>query len=114
MVRKKDAFAQALHCLLILPLLLAAAPAFAQISHTTEEQQRKEQKQFLKEADKTESVYKETHLNTAVYTFKKGEAARKRAKAKGNNTALNDKGEPLTRWKLFQKKGKRLKKKRSN
>ena len=61
-------------------LLLGAVPAMAQIQNLSDDKHKKEQKRFLKEAEKTESTYKETHLNTDAYTFKKGEAARKKVK----------------------------------
>ena len=112
----KTVVTRAGQCLLCLLLALVAAPAFAQISYATNGQQKKQQKQFLKEAEKTESVYKDTHLNTDVYTFKKGEAARKRIKAKNGRAGytFDANGKPVKTKKAFRKqKAKRQKKKRA-
>ncbi|WP_242922178.1 hypothetical protein [Pontibacter liquoris] len=98
-------------CLLAL-LAFSALPAFAQISPESKEQQRKEQKRFLKEAAKTESVYKDTHLNTDTYTFKKGEAGRINAKNNRAAYLFDENGKPIKKKKLFEKKRRQPKKKR--
>ncbi|WP_242926065.1 hypothetical protein [Pontibacter vulgaris] len=58
---------------------MAIGSASAQISHKETSKHKLYKKRFLKQADKTEAAYKETHLNTEAYTFKKGKAARKKA-----------------------------------
>ena len=86
---------------ILLPYLTSA-----QIQQTTEVQHKKEQKRFLKQARATESAYKDTHLNTSTYTFKKGESARKRAKKADEHQLYkyDDTGKPLKKKGLFRKK----------
>jgi len=97
--------------LMIICLVLALLPegASAQTQTTTDGKHKKEQKRFLKEARNTESAYKETHLNTGSFTFRKGEAARKRAKKRDERLQykFDDTGKPLKKKQLFRKKATR-------
>ena len=90
----------------LLLLLLGALPAMAQIKNLSDDKQKKEQKRFLKEAEKTESTYKETHLNTDAYTFKKGEAARKRVKKRDERRQykFDEAGKPLKKKTFLRRK----------
>ncbi|MBB6613113.1 hypothetical protein H7F15_18885 [Pontibacter sp. Tf4] len=85
---------------------LITESTFAQIKATTDSKHKKEQKRFLKEARKTESTYKETHLNTNTYTYKKGEAARKRAikRDERRKYKYDDTGKPHKKKQIFRKK----------
>ena len=87
-------------------LALGAVPVMAQIHTQTSEKQKKQQKRFLKEAEKTESAYKETHLNTEAYTFKRGEAARKRVTKRDERRQykFNEAGSPQKKKTIFRKK----------
>ncbi|MBC5993844.1 hypothetical protein [Pontibacter cellulosilyticus] len=94
-------------------LLLATAPTFAQIKHKSNEEHKQQRKKFLKQADTVEAQYKDTHLNVDAYTFKVGEAGRKRVKKKDERARyqFNEAGEPVKKKRLFNRK---KKKKRSN
>ena len=99
---------------LTLPLLLLAAlPGYGQISFDAHEKHGQEMRKSLKEAGQTDLAYKETHLNTNAYTFRKGAAARKRLKQEERASyQFNENGKPV-KWKKFFKmrKHKREKKK---
>ncbi|MBC5775860.1 hypothetical protein H8S95_17425 [Pontibacter sp. KCTC 32443] len=92
-------------CFLIM-LFIGTMPAMSQIKQQTEEKHKKERNQYLREAEKTESTYKETHLNTDAYTFKKGEAARKRVKKRDERRQykFDETGKPLKKKSLIRKK----------
>ena len=87
-------------------LFVGIMPAMAQIRTQTVEKHKKQRERFLKEAEKTESTYKETHLNTDAYTFKKGEAARKRMKKRDERRRykFDETGKPLKKKSFFRKK----------
>lgn len=105
-------FARRLALLLAL-VLLTAVPAFCQISYESAENHKQERKKFLKEAEKAEATYKDTHLNTGAYNFKKGEAGRRRLKAKDERGRyqFDENGEPVKKRKPFWKrKRKKVKK----
>ena len=101
-------------CLALL-LLIGAMPGYAQISFKAHEKHGQEMRKSLKEAEQVELAYKETHLNTSAYTFKKGAVARKRTKKDERTSYLfNERGKPV-KWFHFLKKNKykREKKKES-
>ncbi len=87
-------------------MLCGLIPAEAQIKNQSTEKHKREQRRFLKEAENTESEYKETHLNTEAYTFKQGEAARKRAKKRDERRAykFDEAGKPVKKKGLFKRK----------
>ncbi|NDK56943.1 hypothetical protein [Pontibacter fetidus] len=87
-------------------LFVGLAPALAQIQAKSIERQKKEQKRFLKEAERTESDYKATHLNTSAYTFKRGEAARKRVSKRDERRQykFDEAGNPQKKKTIFRKK----------
>ncbi|WP_299817708.1 hypothetical protein [uncultured Pontibacter sp.] len=93
---------------LLVTLVLAASPALAQIDQKSENDHKHERKKFLKEANKEEAQYKDTHLNVNTYTFKVGEVGRKRAKKDERaQYQFNDAGEPVVKKRLFSKKKKK-------
>lgn len=98
-------FTKPVLCCLML-LLLMVAPAIAQIQPQTAEAHKKEQKRFLKQAQKTESTYKDTHLNTEAYTFKRGEAARKKVKKHDERRKykFDETGKPLKKKTFLRRK----------
>jgi len=53
------------------------APALAQITHRSPAAIKADTKKSKRDAAKFEADYKDSHLNTAHYTFKKGKAGRK-------------------------------------
>ncbi|PKV67451.1 hypothetical protein [Pontibacter ramchanderi] len=58
-------------------LLLAAWPAFGQITYTMTDKHGRLMRKALREADQVEATtYKETHLNMDAYTLKKGESGK--------------------------------------
>ena len=60
-------------------LLLAALPAFSQISYTMTDKHGRLMRKALRDADHVEaSTYKDTHLNMEAYTLKKGESGKVR------------------------------------
>ena len=63
--------------------LLLSASANAQVEHKSRNQQRQELRKSLREAQKVESEYRESHLNVTNHSFKDGESSRKRSKKKG-------------------------------
>jgi len=77
-------------------ILFNTESATAQISYKTIDQHNQLKRQSLKEAGRADVAYKDTHLNVDAYTFKKGEAARKRAAAKDgrNKYRFNENGDP--------------------
>lgn len=94
-------------------LLLAALPSYGQISFKAHEKHAQEMRKSLKEAEQTDLAFKDTHLNTSVYSFRKGTAARKRLKQEERSGyQFNENGNPV-KWKKFFKmrKHKREKKK---
>ncbi|MEJ8758486.1 hypothetical protein WG947_15840 [Pontibacter sp. H259] len=99
----KQIFTLIAFCFILTLLPLATE---AQIQATTSGRHKKEQKRFLKEAKATESAYKDTHLNTRTYTFKKGESARKRVKKNDERRSykFDEAGKPLKKKGLFRKK----------
>ena len=82
---------------------VACRPATAQIAYSSEEKAEKMTKKSIREAKKYQADYKETHLNTQVYTYERGEMGRK--KNKGDNTLFYaDKPENKGLKRLFKKK----------
>ncbi|GAB3826314.1 hypothetical protein GCM10028895_37090 [Pontibacter rugosus] len=61
-------------CLIgLLLLLLIGTPGYSQVNYQAEENHEQKLKQSLKDAAKVDAVtYKDTHLNTSAYTYKKG------------------------------------------
>lgn len=97
---------------LVLLLLLVALPGYGQISFKMQEKHGREMRKSLKEAAKTDIVYKETHLNTNAYTFRKGTAVRNRAKKDElASYQFNERGKPI-RWYHFLKKKRKQEKKK--
>ena len=89
---------------LVLLLLLGALPGYGQISFKAHENHGREVRKSVKEAAKADLAYKETHLNTNAYTFRKGTAARGRAKKDElASYQFNERGKPM-RWYHFLKK----------
>lgn len=90
-------------------MILFLTPAFAQIQSQTIEKHNKQRNKYLKEAAKTESAYKETHLNTDAYTFKIGEASRKRVKKRDERRQykFDETGKPLKKKPVLRKKATR-------
>lgn len=102
MMRK---FTVVISCLAI-ALLVNAMPAAAQISKRSAEKHRKEQRRFLREADKADARYKDTHLDVHADNYKKGEVPRKKVKTGSwlRSFKNNDAGKPVKKRTLFQKK----------
>ncbi|PRY14776.1 hypothetical protein CLV24_10313 [Pontibacter ummariensis] len=69
--------------LVLLLFFLFSVPVSAQINHVSHSKHEQELRQSLKEAAKVDALYKETHLNTDTYTFRKGVAGRKVSKREG-------------------------------
>lgn len=92
-------------CLALL-LLLSALPGYGQISFNTHGKKHEQQvRKSLKEAEQADLAYKDTHLNTNAYTFKKGAAAHKRLKQdERSGYQFNDKGKPVKWTKFFKKR----------
>ncbi|MFD3003747.1 hypothetical protein ACFS7Z_25550 [Pontibacter toksunensis] len=89
---------------LVLLILLVAMPGYGQISFNAQEKHGREVRKSLRDAAKADIAYKETHLNTNAYTFKKGTAARKRIrKDELASYHFNERGKPI-RWYHFLKK----------
>jgi hypothetical protein len=101
----KRKFTVCISCLAIV-LLINAMPATAQISQKSVDKHRKEQRRFLREADKADARYKETHLNVHSDTYKKGEVPRTKVRAGGifRKFKNNEAGKPVKRRMLFRKK----------
>ncbi|MFD1188075.1 hypothetical protein [Pontibacter rugosus] len=100
-------------------LLLIGTPGYSQVNYQAEENHEQKLKQSLKDAAKVDAVtYKDTHLNTSAYTYKKGVAGRKRLRNEEREQYQFDtNGEPVKRKGLFKKKKKyrqRGRNKRSN
>ncbi|MCJ8166083.1 hypothetical protein MKJ04_14645 [Pontibacter sp. E15-1] len=93
-------------------LLLAALPGYGQISFDAREKHEQKMRKSLKEAEQVEYTYKETHLNTSAYTFKKGAAARKRRKQDRRATyQFDENGKPARKILFFKKRKLRQSKK---
>ncbi len=81
---------------LLVVFLLASVPAFAQISHKSVNEHKQQRKKFLKQAEKVDTKYKDTHLNVDSHTFKIGESGRKRVSKDGRaNYQFDESGQPL-------------------
>ncbi|RIJ37835.1 hypothetical protein D1627_12145 [Pontibacter oryzae] len=92
---------------LLLFFLIGTVSGYGQVNHESQAQHDQEVKLSLKEASKVDAAYKETHLNTNIYTFKKGAAGRKRVYKDGRDKyQFNTSGEPVKKLKLFKKKRK--------
>lgn len=92
---------------LLLFFLVGALPGYAQTTHDAVEKHDQEVRQSLKEAAKIESIYKDSHLNTEAYTFKKGEPGRRRQQKDGRDKyQFNINGDPVVKSKPFWKKKK--------
>ncbi|MCP2043208.1 hypothetical protein [Pontibacter sp. HSC-36F09] len=60
-------------------LLLAAMPAFSQITYNMTDKHGRLMRKALRDADQVEATtYKESHLNMDAYTLKKGESGKVR------------------------------------
>ncbi|WP_276499629.1 hypothetical protein [Pontibacter litorisediminis] len=92
---------------LLLFFLLGTLPGYGQVSFQASAKHEQQLRKSLKDAEKVNSKYKDTHLNTDAYTFRKGEAGRKRLK-KDDRAKLhfNVKGDPAKKLRLFKKKRK--------
>ncbi|MFD2246963.1 hypothetical protein [Pontibacter ruber] len=88
----------------------------AQISYKAVDQHNHLKRQSLKEADKTDVAYKDTHLNTSTYTFKKGEAGRKRVATNDgrNKYRFTERGNAAQSLPVKLKKGWLFKRKKDN
>jgi len=64
----------------LLLTVLSYAPALAQITHRSQAAIKAETRKSKRDAARFEADYKESHLNMAHYTSKKGEAGRKRVR----------------------------------
>ncbi|MDQ3290390.1 MAG: hypothetical protein M3Q05_03770 [Bacteroidota bacterium] len=58
--------------------LVLSLQVSAQIAFTNDAQLKAETRRSRREAARTEAEYKETHLNTSNFTYKKGKSGRKR------------------------------------
>ena len=91
--------------LTLLMLLLVALPGYGQISFKAHERHEREMRKSLKEAEQADLAYKDTHLNTNAYSFKKGVAARKRLKQQERSGyQFNENGKPVKWTKIFRKR----------
>ncbi|OKL40613.1 hypothetical protein [Pontibacter flavimaris] len=92
---------------LLLFFLLGTLPGYGQVSYEASARHGQSLRKSLKDAEKVDSKYKDTHLNTNAYTFKKGEAGRKRVK-KDERARLhfNVNGDPAKKLRLFKNKKK--------
>jgi hypothetical protein len=92
---------------LLLFFLLGTLPGYGQISYQASAKHDQQLRKSLRDAEKVDSKYKDTHLNTGAYTFKKGEAGRKRLKKDGrDHLQFNVNGDPAKKMNLFKKKKK--------
>ena len=93
---------------LLLFFLLGTLPGYGQISYQASAKHDQQLRKSLRDAEKVDSKYKDTHLNTDAYTFRKGEAGRKRLKKKDERDQFqfNVKGDPAKKIKLFKNKKK--------
>src|SRR5688572_24930348 len=64
----------------------ACRPVSAQIAYSSPEKAEKLTKKSIRDSKKYKADYKESHLNTQVYTYERGEIGRK--KVAGDNTML--------------------------
>ncbi len=113
---EKNSISSALKPVLVLALLLlwGAVPGYAQISFDAREKHAQQVRQSLKEADVADYAYKDTHLNTNAYTFKRGAAARKRLKKDDRaRYQFDENGMPARKFQLFRKKKDRQLKKKN-
>lgn len=92
---------------LLLFFLLGTLPGYGQISYQASAKHDQQLRKSLRDAEKVDSKYKDSHLNTDAYTFKKGEAGRKQVKRnKRDQLQFNVKGDPAKKLHLFKKKKK--------
>ena len=99
---------------LVLLLLLGNIPGYGQISHKAQERHDREMRKALREAARADHTYKETHLNTNAYTYRKGTVARKRIKKDERASyQFNERGRPM-KWYHFLKKKKYRQEKKKN
>lgn len=92
---------------LLLFFLIGTVSSYGQVNYESQAQHDQEVKLALKAASKIDAAYKESHLNTDVYTFKKGAAGRKRVQQDGRDKyQFNTSGEPVKKMKFFKKKRK--------
>ena len=90
---------------LLLFFLLGTLPGYGQVSYEASAKHEQQLRKSLKDAEKVDSKYKDTHLNTDAYTFKKGAAGRKRVKRDdGARLHFNVNGDPARKFKLFKKR----------
>jgi hypothetical protein len=103
-----------LACVSVL-ILLSAGAAMAQISYKAVEHHNQQKRQSLKEAKQAEVEYKDTHLNTSTYTFKKGAPGRKRVAARDgrNKYRFTDSGNAAQGLPVKIKKGWLFKRKKN-
>ncbi|CAM3795356.1 hypothetical protein POKO110462_20100 [Pontibacter korlensis] len=103
---------------LLLFFLIGTLPGYGQTSFQASAKHEQQLRKSLRDAEKANAKYKDTHLNTDTYTFKKGEAGRRRVRnEERGKLQFNVKGDPVKKLKLFNKKKKykaRSTKKRSN
>ncbi len=94
--------------LLVVLLIITIGSASAQISfkETAKHEQRK--KRFLKQASQADAAYKDTHLNTEAYTFRKGKAARKRTvRDERDKYKFSENGQAVQRKHKLKKRSRR-------
>lgn len=92
---------------LLLFFLLSTLPGYGQVSYEASAKHEQQLRKSLRDAEKVDNKYKDTHLNTDAYTFKKGEAGRKRVKEdKRPKLHFNVNGDPAKKLKLFKKRRK--------
>ena len=102
MKERKSTFIKAALGLL---LLLVALPGYGQISFKAQEKHDREMRKSLREAEQADLAFKDTHLNTKAYTFRKGVAARKRLKQEERSSyQFSEKGKPVRWTKIFRKR----------
>ena len=95
-------FTVCISCLAIM-LFFSTTPATAQISKKSADKHRKEQRRFLREADKADARYKDTHLDVNTDTYKKGEVPPGKIRS-GRAFKNNAAGKPVKKRTLFRKK----------
>ncbi|TPE40294.1 hypothetical protein [Pontibacter mangrovi] len=103
---------------LLLFFVAGTLPGYGQTSFEASAKHEQQLRKSLREAEKVDAKFKETHLNTDAYTFKKGASGRRRVRNnERDKMQFNVNGEPVRKLKIFGKKRKyntRADKKRSH
>ena len=89
---------------------VAATPAYAQISYTTPGNLKAEARKNKKEAATYEAEHKESHLNVADFTYKRGQSGRKAVAVEEIPTEFDHDRDINVLWELPKKEVKKKKK----